>query len=108
MAQAYIQGAELPDRTFDWKDYEGSLIDFSANWSFSLKVANQSKTTQFTKTTGITGSATSPNITIAWATSGELNSLTPGRYIGYLSATRVSDSKNRTLQFPIVVKPGPS
>ncbi len=108
MALAYILGAELPDRSFDWRDSANALIDFSGGWTFTLKVTDLAKTTQFTKTTTITGSATSPNVTIAWATSGELGDLTAGEYTGWLTARRTSDSKDRTFQFPISLEAGPS
>lgn len=103
-APPYVQGADLPDLAFDWKDSAGALINFSSGWTFALRVGQPGAAATLTKSTGITGASTSPNITVAWATSGELNTLPAGTYIGDLIATRTSDSKQRILRFVLPVR----
>lgn len=105
MSVSYKQGAELPDLTFEWKDSTGALIDFSSGYTFSLKLGKPGQTATLTKTTGITGAATSPNITVAWSTSAELNTLAGGVYTLELVATRVSDSKQRYLTDSLTLQP---
>lgn len=101
----YVAGADLPDLALTLRDSTDAVIDFSSGWTFTLKVAPSGSTSAtLTKTTGITGAASAPNVTIAWSTSGELNSLTPGRYRAQLTATRGDDSKHRLFEFDLVVK----
>ena len=98
MTAQYVAGAELADLEVTWTDSDGTIIDFSSGYTFSLKVGAAGQTASFTKTTTITGAATAPNLTVAWATSGELNSLTAGGYTLQITATRTSDSKTRIMQ----------
>lgn len=92
----YYSGAELPDLHLTWEDEAGDVIDFAAGWTFTVKVAREGSTTaQFTKTTGITGAASAPNVVVAWATSGELSALAAGRYVVQVVARRSADSKDR-------------
>lgn len=100
-------GQELPDTTFDWYATPTTLVDLSAAHTYQLTVAPISNTaaTTFVKTTGFTGAATSPNLTISWSTAGELNLLTAGTvYLAQLRARRTSDSKDRYMEFRIVAK----
>lgn len=99
----YTQGAELPDLTIEWRDSAGALINFASGWTFVLKVGTPGSAADLSKSTGITGASTAPNVTVAWATSGELNTLTPASYPAQLIATRTSDSKDRVLEFNLVV-----
>lgn len=93
--------AELPNLTFAWSDSNGNLIDFSVAHTFSFRIGSA---TPFVKSTGITGAATSPNVTVSF-TAGELDGLTAGVYLGELHARRTSDSKDRVpLRFRVVVK----
>jgi hypothetical protein len=101
----YIQGSDLPDLAITWKDRNDAVIDFSTGHTFSLKIGVPGSAALVTKSTGITGAATSPNVTIAWATSGELNTLATGTYTGQLKATRTLDSKERFMSFRITIKP---
>lgn len=103
-APPYIEGADLPDLTLTWKDENDAVINFSTGWTFVLKVGQPGSAALFTKSTGIVGAATAPNVTIAWATTGELNTLSPGTYQAHLIATRTADSKNRYLPFVLPVK----
>ena len=91
----YYKGAELPDLHLTWDDTDGEVINFAAGWTFTVKVAREGSTTAaFTKTTGITGAASAPNVVIAWDT-GELSTLAAGRYVVQVAARRSADSKDR-------------
>lgn len=103
MNASYIQGAELPDLTIAWRDSAGNLIDFSSGYTFVLKLGTPGAAAVLTKSTGITGAATSPNVTIAWAAAAELNTLAPAHYQAHLVATRTSDSKQRVFPFGVTV-----
>ena len=104
MAAQYVLGAELGDLAITWYDDDGTLINFSSGYTFQVKVGLAGQAATFTKTTGITGAATAPNVVIGWATSGELNSLTdPGAYTVQVAATRTSDSKVRVQQGRITI-----
>lgn len=105
MPVAYVQGSDLPDLTFEWRDRSGALIDFSSGYTFVLKVGTPGSAADVTKSAGITGAATAPNVTVAWATAGELNALVPGVYALHLIATRTSDSKQRFLEDQLTVRP---
>lgn len=113
MSLEYTLGDELADAGLFWLDGYGALIDFSSGYTFSLKVYDATGTAWFTKTSSITGAAGSlttspqtPNVVIAWATSGELNSITSaGPYPLRLTATRTADSKTRTFRTTINILP---
>jgi hypothetical protein len=105
MPVTYIKGADLPDLAVDWEDSTGDLIDFSDGWTFTVRVGLVGQTALFTKTTGITGSAASPNVTIAWDSDAELNTLTAGHvYTVAITATRDSDDRERKMDVRIYVK----
>jgi hypothetical protein len=108
----YYKGADLPDLAWWHQDSSGTLVDFSAGYTFSVKVASASTptTASFTKSTGITGAAGAgtepdgtPNLVIAWAATVELNSLSAGAYIVEFTAVRTSDSKERKGQRTILI-----
>ena len=84
---------EDPGIAYSWLDRDGSVIDLSGA-TFSLVVTNLQGTTELTKTSGITGSATSPNVVISWD-AGELATLGVGTYLYKLTAT--TSSRQRTL-----------
>lgn len=96
-------GAELPDTAILWPE-NGVPIDFSSGWTFTLKVGNGGETALLTKTTGITGASTSPNITIAWAT-GELESVGSGAWECQLLAHNSVSNKDRMHKFTIGLLP---
>jgi hypothetical protein len=98
----YIEGADLPDLAFSWRDRNGALIDFSS-YSFELKIGFPGETALVTKTTGIAGFATDPNVIIAFLTTGELNALQAGNYRGQLKAQRAADGKQRYLMFNLAI-----
>lgn len=105
MSSSYVQGSDLPDLTFEWKDGSGNVIDFSSGYTFVLKIGTPGAAAALSKSTGITGAATSPNVTVSWATSGELNTLATGVYTLQLIVTRSSDSKQRILEDTLTVRP---
>jgi hypothetical protein len=82
----YRADAESPSYCVEWRDANGDLINFATGYTFEVKLVNQATAVSaLTKSSGITGAATSPNITVAWTT-GELN-LTPATYQVHLTAT---------------------
>jgi hypothetical protein len=90
----YTQGSDLPDYPIQWLDSEGDLVDFSSGWTFECKVGTPGSAAEFT-TTDVDGAATSPNVMVHFATTGELNSLDPGTYTVQVKATRTADSRHR-------------
>ncbi len=99
---SYSPAAELPSLGHFY-EVDGTLIDFSSGFTFTLTVKTRDLvTTMFTKTTNITGAAGAgsypsgtPNITVAWATTAELSTLTAGTvYACSLVPRRTSDSKD--------------
>ena len=102
----YIQGADLPDLALTLTDSAGNVLALSSvAHSFALKVGTPGSAAVLTKTTGFTAADTAPNLTVAWATSGELNTLTPDAYTMDVIATRTSDSKNRPFRFTLIIAP---
>lgn len=82
----YDAGAEDPAYVVTWLDRDGNLINFASGYTFQVKLVNVvTGTTAVTKTTNITGAATAPNVSVAWA-AGEL-AITPGVYALHLKAT---------------------
>lgn len=100
MSYAYRADQELPSMAFDWLDRDGNTIDFSTGWTFAVKItaATAPGTVLTTKSTGITGAATLPNVVVDWA-AGDFTDLAPEAagtaYIANLVATRTSDGKTR-------------
>lgn len=102
----YTIGDELESLQL-WWTANGTLVDLSVTTTYTSKLylaSDSARTALFTKTTGFTGAAGSgtktsgtPNLTVAWATSGELNVPTvAGLYVFSIRATRSSDSRVRT------------
>lgn len=88
MAQrwTYRQDQEVPSFAVTWKDRDGTIINFATGYTFQVLLVNAlTGTIALTKTTNITGAATSPNVTVAWPT-GELN-IAAGYYYLHLRAT---------------------
>lgn len=67
----YLTSQEYPSIRLVWKDGTGTVIDFSSGYTWTVILAQESEAV-LTKTTGVTGAATSPNVTINWGT-GELD-----------------------------------
>ena len=97
-----------------WWTISGALVNFTSGYTFTLKLALESTpaTVIFTKTTGFTGAAGSgtaqdgtPNLTVAWATTGELNDLTREKaYRLEIVALKTSDNSQSTLQMTLNMK----
>ena len=99
LVRRYKQGALLPSLTVQWYDgpaQNAALVAFgSIAHTWSLKISKYGNTKALvTKTTGITGADTAPNVTIDWS-AGEIDTLAPGEYSVQLVGTRTSDSKPR-------------
>lgn len=100
----YIKGADLPDLPIEWLDGDGDLINFSTGWTFSALIGLTSQTALFTKTAGFTGAATSPNLTVAWPATGELNDLPAGKaYRMVITAKRDADNKERKMSLSLFI-----
>lgn len=104
----YHTTAERPSVSMWLQDDDGSLIDFSTGYTFSLKVGTPGSAAVLTKTTGIVGAAGAgveptgtPNITVAWST-GEL-AISPGIYTWQLTAT--SGGTDRLFEGTIRIDP---
>jgi hypothetical protein len=67
----YLTEQEYPSIQLIWKDGNGSIIDFSNGYTWTVFVATENEAV-VEKTTGIVGSSTSPNVVINW-TPGELD-----------------------------------
>ncbi len=102
----YVQGADLPDLVFPWHARAADGTPTVINWTlydqWELKLGDPGTAAVLTKTTGISGDALSV-VTIAWATSGELNTLPVGRYTAQLQARRTADQKHRVMFFELAV-----
>jgi hypothetical protein len=67
----YLTSQEYPSIRLVWKDGDGAVINFSSGYTWTVMLSQQNVAV-LTKTTGVIGAATSPNVTINWAT-GELD-----------------------------------
>jgi len=108
MTVSYHSTAERPILKLWLEDDAGALIDFSSGYTFSFKIGNAGSSALLTKTSNIAGAAGAgsepdgtPNVTITWS-AGELE-LTPGAYMGQLTAT--SSSLDRVFVFPLEILP---
>jgi hypothetical protein len=88
----YFKTADRPALKLWLLDDDGTIIDFSTGYTFSLKIGKLGATALLTKTSGITGAvgagvepAGTPNVQIVW-TAGEL-ALTAGIYEWQLTCT---------------------
>jgi hypothetical protein len=102
VAVEYEIGEELDDLAVTWTDSVGNIRDFASGWTFEFKLGVLGSAAVLTKTAGITGAATSPNIVIAFAT--EELVVAANTYTGQLRARRTSDSKDLFTQFPVTIK----
>lgn len=108
----YRRGADLPDLPIWWRAQDRTLLDFSTGWTFKLVAALVSTpaTIALTKTTGLLGAAgatdpPTPNLLVAWAVAGELNTLAAGTYLCEIEATRTIDGAQRVFAFRLVLRP---
>lgn len=88
--RTYYADQELPPLPFHWA-IGGDLHDFSTGWTFRMEfIHKRTGKIHATKTSGISGAATTPNVTAVWA-EGELASIGAGRYKLRLVAKRDGD-----------------
>jgi hypothetical protein len=87
--------ASLPDAAFTWLDNTGDVLDFSSGWTFVLKIGRFPNAAVVTKTTGLTGQSTAPNLIVHWDIN-ELHNLTPGRWVIQVTAT-YTDGRQRIM-----------
>jgi len=80
----YRADQETPSFAVAWKDRDGDLVDFSSGYTFTAQLV-KAGVVALTKTAGIAGNSTSPNVTVAWTTD-ELDGLS-GVYEVHLKAT---------------------
>jgi hypothetical protein len=91
---------ELPVIPIHWAADDGTPRDFSSGWTFTAKLglASTPSVTLLTKSSGITGAATFPNISIAPTVTEWAGLPTPPeagtRYAWTVTARRVADSKD--------------
>lgn len=104
MTVEYINGADLPDLEINWTDNSGTTIEFATGWTFEALIGKRSQPALITKTTGIVGDDTSPNITITWDED-ELDALTAGHtYDVAITASRTADDKQRKMIATIYIR----
>jgi hypothetical protein len=97
----YYKGAELPNVDITWLDSAGDPVNFSTGYTFTVKIGTAGSAAAVTKTTGITGTATAPNIVISW-TANELD-ITAGTYDMDIIARETATSKDRIQSTEIVI-----
>ena len=108
MNYRYRGNTELPAIPIAWLDNAGAVVDFSTGWTFTAYICNPTapSVALVAKTSGITGAATSPNVTIDWSTS-DFTALTPtdagATYNVEVVARRTSDSKDEWLSESITI-----
>ena len=97
-------GEELANLKLTLYDDDGTtLIDFSVPYTFELKIGTPGLAAELTKTTGITGATTAPNVTVAFDED-ELDALTAGLHVAQLRARRTADDKDHYFSFWLRIK----
>lgn len=90
----YRQDQERPPFAATWESAPDEVIDFSADHTFTVKLVDSvTGDVALTKTTGIVGYPTVPNVVVYWGV-GELN-ITPGTYAVHLIATNTAGEDRR-------------
>lgn len=102
MAVEYEIGEELDPLEITWLDAAGNVRNFASGWTFEFKLGNIGQAALLTKTTGITGASTGPNVTLTWAVD-ELV-VPAGSYTGQLRARNAS-TKDLYTQFDMTIRP---
>src|SRR5262245_26577951 len=100
----YFKGAEQPDIRLTWLSDSGAVIDFSTGHTFELKIGHGGYDAVLTKTTGIAGAQTSPNITVTFI-AGDLDTVPSGMYEGQLRANLTASNKDRYMRFWFLLQP---
>jgi hypothetical protein len=107
MPVEYIQGAELPDITIRWTDSDGTAIDFTSGWTFTVRIGQVGQAAVVQKTTGITGSdgaSNTPNLVISWSST-EIESVAAATYSLQVIARHTGSGKDRKLQDSLIISP---
>lgn len=90
----YVKGSELPDLAITWTDTNGAVINFETGWTFTVRIGVEGQAAEHTKTTGIDGNATAPNVVIAWS-AGELDDLAARVWACQITAHNEATGKDR-------------
>lgn len=93
MAEYVTSHASLAALSLEWLAADGSVIDFASGWVFTVTIGRGGEAV-VTKTSGITGAATSPNIVVTWGPR-ELAALGAGEYSIQIVALNVSTGRER-------------
>jgi hypothetical protein len=92
----YTKGDELEGIDVTWPQPDGTPYNFTSGWTFTARIGIPNVAAVVQKTTGFTGSATFPNLRLAW-TAGDLAAIPTGSYhlditarltVGTLDVTR--------------------
>lgn len=94
----YVAGAERPALLIELLDEDNQVIDLTG-FTGTVRLGLDTTTTALTKTSDVNCSTT--GVTVTWL-AGEL-ALTPGTYIGELTAS--NGSRDYIKQFTLVIKP---
>lgn len=100
----YVKGSELPDLAVTWTDTNGDVINFASGWTFTVRIGVEGQEAEITKTSGITGSATAPNVTVAW-TAGELDDLAVRVWSCQITAHNEVSGKDRVRSLLLQILP---
>lgn len=104
MPITYIQGAELPDVEITWMDSDGSVIDFSTGWTFTVRIGVLGQPASMEKTDGITGNAVAPNVVVIWDNV-ELENLPAAAYALQVIARHTASGKDRKFTDTLTIDP---
>lgn len=100
----YFKGAEHPDIALTWKDNSGAVLDLSSGYTFEFKIGHGGHAATLTKTAGMTGAQTSPNLTVVF-TAAELDSVPAGLYEAQIRANQTSTNKDRYMRMWFLLLP---
>jgi hypothetical protein len=75
----YTKGDELEPVSITWYQPNGTLYNFTSGWTFTARIGTPGTAALVQKTTGFTGAATAPNLSLAW-TAGDLAAIASGTY----------------------------
>lgn len=99
----YRKDQELPAIAIEWADRLGAPVAFASGYTFTAKIAlaTAPSTVLVSKTTGITGADTFPNLTVDFSTT-DFSALTAAvkgtEYVVHLYARRTADTKDRVFR----------
>lgn len=100
--RSFYRDQELPDIPLEWNDDDGQLIDFSTGWTFTGQIGRDGQIF-VNLTSGITGAATSPNVTVSLA-AGVFAGVPAGIYQLIVYARRTSDGKDDVFPEDITIE----